>query len=141
VTTTISPSRASSSLTWGRAARAGFLGGLAAAAAALAVFVVWSAITDRSYEQLSALSVVLATVIAVTIGGLLYKVIAARSRRPVRWFAGLAVVGVLLEEGAAAGAAAQEDYGSGFIVITTILHLVVASIAVYLVPRLAGRSD
>jgi peptidoglycan/LPS O-acetylase OafA/YrhL len=138
MTTTVPTARTSATVSWGRAARAGLLAGLAAAAAALAVFLVWSAATDREYEQLSAASIVIATLLAVTIGGLLYKVIAGRTQRPVRAFAALAVLGVLLEEGAAAAAAAQNDYDGGFLVITTILHVVVAATAVYLVPRLAG---
>ena len=125
--------------TWGRALQAGLISGAVAAVAALAVFAVWSVATDRDYEQISAGSIVVATLVAVTIGALVYRVLATRFARPVRAFVALAVFGIVVETVMAAATAAAEDYDGGFLVLTTLLHLVVAGVAVALVPRLAAR--
>jgi hypothetical protein len=114
---------------------------LVAAAAAVAVYLVWSAATDRDYEQVNAGSVIVATILAVVIGGLLFRVIAGRATRPVRAFAILAAVVAVLESAMAAAVGNSEGYDGGFVVLTGLLHVVVAGTAVLLIPRLAGVRD
>ena len=86
--------------------------------------------TGREYPELTVLSVVLGSVVALTIGGLVYALLAARLRRPELAFAILAATAVAAET---APASTREG---GFLLVATVLHLVVAAIAVLLISRL-----
>ena len=110
--------------------RAGAVAGVVAAAAGGIAHLAVVAATGREYPELTVLSVVLVALVALTIGGLVYALLAARLRRPELAFAILAATAVAAET---APASTREG---GFLLVATVLHLVVAAIAVVLISRL-----
>ena len=118
---------------WRDGLRAGASAGAVAAAAGAVAHLVVVAMTGREYPELSVLSVVLVSLLALTVGGLVYALMAARLRRPQLAFGVLVVVAV------AAETAAASTREGGFLFDATVLHVVVAAIAVVLIPRLFQR--
>jgi len=119
----------------GRGLAAGVVAGVVAAVAGVLVHLVVTALTGRSYEQLSVVSIPAVTIVASLIGGLVFVALTQWARRPAVVFAVLAALGAVVDT-AAATAAGQ---GWGFVLEAGVLHVVVATVVAVVLPWFALR--
>lgn len=119
----------------GRFVLAGAVAGVVAAVVAGVAGAILQAVVGRSYVELSAVPIAVASLVTCVVGGVVYYALSRWTRWPVAIFAAIALVVATLDT----VFVTLNPPHPGFAVIANPLHYVVAVVAAVLIPLLSAR--